>query len=129
LDGRPSASARVRRALWQGFSTGKWDGDMLTVTTTHLKMGWIRRNGIPRSDKAVLTEHFVRHDDTLTLIAVIQDPVYLTEPFVRTTNWRICPARARSRRTAWHGYGAMIWCRSIRQFVVRTNGSVRYTGS
>jgi hypothetical protein len=30
---------------------GKWDGDILTVTTTHLKVGWIRRNGIPRSDR------------------------------------------------------------------------------
>jgi hypothetical protein len=57
MDRRPHPP--VAAHTWQGFSTGKWDGDMLTVTTTHLKMGWIRRNGIPRSDKAVLTEHFV----------------------------------------------------------------------
>jgi hypothetical protein len=86
MDGRPHPPEYAAHT-WQGFSTGKWDGDMLTVTTTHLKMGWIRRNGIPRSDKATLTEHFVRHGDYLTLIAVINDPVYLTEPFVRTTNW------------------------------------------
>jgi hypothetical protein len=90
MDGRPHPPEYAAHT-WQGFSTGKWDGDMLTVTTTHLKMGWIRRNGIPRSDKAVLTEHFVRHDDVLTLISVVQDPIYLTEPFVRTTNWRLDP--------------------------------------
>jgi hypothetical protein len=90
MDGRPHPSEYAAHT-WQGFSTGKFDGDMLTVTTTHLKMGWIRRNGIPRSDKAVLTEHFVRHDNVLTLIAVVQDPVYLTEPFVRTTNWALDP--------------------------------------
>ena len=39
---------------WQGFSTGEWVGDMLKVTTTHLKEGWIRRNGVPRSDKATM---------------------------------------------------------------------------
>ncbi len=86
MDGRPHPPEYAAHT-WQGFSTGKFEGDMLTVTTTHLKMGWIRRNGIPRSDKATLTEHFVRHGDYLTLISVISDPVYLTEPFVRTTNW------------------------------------------
>ena len=90
MDGRPHPPDYAAHT-WQGFSTGKWDGDMLTVTTTHLKMGWIRRNGIPRSDKAVLTEHFVRHDNVLTLISVIDDPIYLSEPFVRTTNWAIDP--------------------------------------
>ena len=90
MDDRPHPPEYAAHT-WQGFSTGKWDGDMLTVTTTHLKMGWIRRNGIPRSDKAVLTEHFVRHDNVLTLISVVQDPIYLTEPFVRTTNWALDP--------------------------------------
>jgi hypothetical protein len=86
MDGRehpPEYAAHT----WQGFSTGKWEGDMLTVTTTHLKTGWIRRNGIPRSDRAVLTEHWIRHGDYLTLVSIITDPVYLTEPFIRTTNW------------------------------------------
>lgn len=64
---------------------------MLTITTTHLKTGWIRRNGIPRSDRAVVTEHLVRHGDYLTWITVVNDPVYLTEPFVRTTNFALDP--------------------------------------
>src|SRR6267143_1762003 len=90
MDGRPHPPEYAAHT-WQGFSTGKWEGDMLTVTTTHLKLGWIRRNGIPRSDRAVVTEHFVRHGDVLTLITVINDPIYLTEPFIRTTNWALDP--------------------------------------
>jgi hypothetical protein len=86
MDGRahpPDYAAHT----WQGFSTGKFDGDMLTITTTHLKAGWIRRNGVPRSDRATVTEHILRHGEYLTVVVVINDPVYLTEPFVRTTDF------------------------------------------
>jgi hypothetical protein len=93
LDGRERPPDDALHS-WGGFATGKWEGDMLTVTTTHLKTGWIRRNGIPRSDRAVLTEHWIRHDDYLTLMSIVTDPAYLTEPFVRTTNWILDPRQA-----------------------------------
>ena len=86
MDGRPHPPEYAAHT-WQGFSTGKWDGDILTVTTTHLKIGWIRRNGIPRSDRATLTEHWIRHGDRLTLVSIVNDPVYLTEPFIRSTDY------------------------------------------
>lgn len=86
MDGRPHPPADAAHT-WQGFSTGKWDGDVLTITTTHLKEGWIRRNGIPRSENATITEHLFRHDDHLTVMVIINDPDYLTEPFVRTTDF------------------------------------------
>lgn len=70
-----------------GFSTGKWEGDKLVVTTTHLKEGWIRRNGVPRSDRAVVTEYFIRHGDGLTWAALIHDPTYLTETFIRSRDY------------------------------------------
>jgi len=76
---------------WQGFSTGEWVADMLKVQTTHLKEGWLRRNGLARSDKATLTEYFIRHDDYFTLVTIIHDPVYLTEPLIRTSNWILDP--------------------------------------
>jgi len=41
MDGRPHPPEYAAHT-WQGFSTGKWDGDVLTVTTTHLKIGWIQ---------------------------------------------------------------------------------------
>ena len=70
MDGRPHPPDYAPHT-WQGFSTGKWDGDVLTVTTTHLKIGWIRRNGIPRSDRA--TPHRGTLDppceDHLTLVS------------------------------------------------------------
>jgi len=61
---------------------------MLTVETTHVKAGWIQRNGVPASDRVTMTEHIVRHDDVLTIVSVVYDPIYLEEPFVRSTNWR-----------------------------------------
>ena len=90
MDGRPHPPEYAAHT-WQGFSTGRWEGDMLSITTTHLKTGWIRRNGIPRSDRASVAEHLVRHGDYLTWIVVIDDPVYLTEPFIRTTNFVLDP--------------------------------------
>jgi len=86
MDGRARPSPNALHS-WQGFSTGEWEGDMLKVTTTHLKEGWVRRNGLPRSDKATLIEYFIRHGDYLTLVTIVKDPVYLTEPLVRTSNW------------------------------------------
>ena len=88
MDGRPHPPEFAAHT-WQGFSTGKWEGDMLTITTTHLKNGWIRRNGVPRSEKAVVTEHIFRHGDHLTWMVMINDPVYLTETFVRTTDFNL----------------------------------------
>ncbi len=88
MDGRPRPSQNATYT-WAGFSTGKWEGDMMTTTVTHLKEGYIRRNGMARSDKATLTEHWIRHGDWLTVMTVVTDPVYLTEPFVRTTDYEL----------------------------------------
>jgi hypothetical protein len=52
-------------------------------------MGWIQRNGVPSSDRATMTEHFVRHGEYLTVISVVDDPIYLEEPFVRSTNYAL----------------------------------------
>jgi hypothetical protein len=87
MDGRehpPEYAAHT----WQGFSTGRWEGAMLTVKTTHVKEGWIQRNGVPSSDRATVTEHIVRHGDVLTIVSIVDDPVYLDEPLIRSTNWR-----------------------------------------
>jgi len=92
MDGRPHPPAWAAHT-WQGFSTGQWDGDVLTVTTTHLKAGWIRRNGVPRSDRGTLVEHWIRHGDILTLVSIVTDPVYLTEPFVRSTDFASVPGQ------------------------------------
>ena len=83
MDGRPHPPAYAPHT-WMGFSTGVWQGNMLVVTTTHIKKGWLRRNGVPESDLATLTEYFVRTGDVLTRVSAISDPVYLTEPRVKS---------------------------------------------
>jgi hypothetical protein len=88
MDGRPHPPEYAAHT-WQGFSTGTWQGNMLTVETTHVKTGFIQRNGVPTSDRAALTEHFIRHGDVLTIISVVSDPVYLEEPLMRTTNYML----------------------------------------
>jgi glyoxylase-like metal-dependent hydrolase (beta-lactamase superfamily II) len=83
MDGRPHPPAWAQHT-WAGFATGKYEGNALTVYTTHLKRGWIRANGLPQSDEATLVEHFIRHGDRITYLSVVKDPVYLDEPFSRT---------------------------------------------
>ena len=69
---------------FQGFSTGKWDGDILTVYTTHIKQEWIRRNGVPNSEQSTMIEHFIRHGNIMSHLEIWSDPVYLTEPLIRS---------------------------------------------
>jgi len=88
LDGRPHPSANAAHT-WGGFATAKWEGNMLTVTVTHLKEGYVRRNGVPRSDLATVTEHWIRHGKWLTVVTIVNDPVYLTEPFIRSTDYEL----------------------------------------
>jgi glyoxylase-like metal-dependent hydrolase (beta-lactamase superfamily II) len=52
---------------------------------------FIQRNGIPVSPYAVMHEYFIRHGDRLLLISQIDDPVYLEEPMVRTSTFRLNP--------------------------------------
>ena len=86
LDGRPHPPEYAKHT-WAGFSTGKWDGNVLVVTTTHIKMGWIQRNGVPVSDQSVMTEYFIRHEGYVTVVGIVDDPVFLAEPFIRTTDF------------------------------------------
>lgn len=86
LDGRPHP-ADYASHTFSGFSTGSFNDNMLDASTTHLKMNYLRRNGLPRSDKAGFTEHWVRHGNYLTITTVVTDPVYLEEPLVRSQTW------------------------------------------
>jgi hypothetical protein len=116
MDGRqhpPDYAAHT----WQGFSTGKWEGDMLTVTTTHIKQGWHRRNGLPASDLITLTEDFIRHGAYLTHISVVTDPVYLTEPLVKSQNFVL--SERQLPETAW------LWpCQIVEEIAGRPDGAV-----
>ncbi len=88
LDGREHPPASALHSF-SGFSTGHWEGDTLVVKTTHMKAGWLRRNGTPTSERATMTEYYQRLDDYLLVTTIIEDPVYLSEPFVRTTEYEM----------------------------------------
>ena len=53
----------------------------------------MRRNGLPRSEQATFTEHWIRHGNYLTITTPITDPVFLTEPLVRSQTWIFDPGQ------------------------------------
>ena len=92
MDGRPHPSPNAEHT-WDGFSTGEWVRGALKVTTSHMKAAFINRNGPPASVRSTMTEFFVRHGRYLLLMSIVDDPVYLEEPFVRTSTWAWAPAQ------------------------------------
>ena len=101
---------------WQGYSSAQWEGitrgpgapefapvalnpregtqgRSLEVVTTNLKPGYLRRNGVPYSARATVREYFAlsreRNGDTWFVVTtIVEDPEYLTTPFVTSTNFR-----------------------------------------
>ena len=88
MDGRPHPSKTAPHSHG-GFTTGAWEGDTLTAVTTHFKLGDIKRHRGFSSDRATLTYRFNRHGDLLTVTGILEDPVYLAEPFVLTEVFRL----------------------------------------
>ncbi|HXH25597.1 MAG TPA: MBL fold metallo-hydrolase [Vicinamibacterales bacterium] len=101
MDGRPHPSPLAPHT-WAGFSTGRWDRNSLVVTTTHIKAGWLNRNGSPTSDLATMVERFTRYGDYLLVTTIIKDPIFLAEPFIRTTNYVASPITSAN---AWGNCG------------------------
>jgi hypothetical protein len=56
-----------------------------------LKKGWVRRNGAPVSDQATLLTYFARHGDVLTVTVFVDDPLYFTEPYIKSTDYTLAP--------------------------------------
>ena len=79
--------------------TGRNDGPgaqqwgSLRVRTTNVRAGWLRRNGVPYSENAVITEYFTRFTnpqagDWFVVTTTVDDPTYLTQPFVTSSNFK-----------------------------------------
>lgn len=81
MDGRPQPSEYAPHDRG-GFTTGSWSGDELTAYTTHMKETQIRRNGAFNSDEATMTSTFILHGELLTAVYIMNDPVYLTQPYI-----------------------------------------------
>jgi hypothetical protein len=97
-------------ASLQGHSVARWGGNPggrfefvvvppvlshLEVVTTNLATGYLRRNGVPYSENTTLTETFDYHadfgDEWLTITSIVDDPVYLTEPFITSSSFKRLP--------------------------------------
>jgi len=83
MDGRSHPSANAPHEM-DGFSTGVWEDDVLTIYTTHMRASILRRNGVPSSDLATMVTRIFRHGDILTVTSRIDDPTYLSEPYYLT---------------------------------------------
>ncbi len=88
MDGRPHPGRNAPHERG-GFTTGEWNGTTLVAYTTHMKAGSIRRNGAPSSDEATMTTHLIRHGDLLTVLEIVEDPIYLTEPEILSKNFQL----------------------------------------
>jgi hypothetical protein len=113
-----AAPADKGQPTWQGYSAAAWQvmgrtlidtggtgfvaagrqnrtaqGGNLKVVTTNLLPGYIRKNGVPYSPNATLTEYInllggQQGDAYLSVTAMVEDPTYLNQPFVRTYNFK-----------------------------------------
>lgn len=122
-----SAAPQTDPATWQGYSVASWQGDervdtrdgqggpiqdptgklipgrtmhqadYLKVVTTHLRPGYVQKNGIPYSANAMLEEDFDTFADPytnntwLTVTAVVTDPQYLIEPLFMHSHFKKLP--------------------------------------
>ena len=98
-DGPPDVIDVLRTGGFDGLNRGSgaaarrlaWTP--LKVVTTNFRAGWLRANGVPYSAEAVITEHFMRYavpdgGEWLTVRTVVDDPLYLVQPFMTSTNFK-----------------------------------------
>jgi hypothetical protein len=68
---------------WNGYSSGKWEGDTLVVETNGFRDGlWADYNGSPITSAAKITERFRRLNyGTLEIEVTVDDPKAYTKPW------------------------------------------------
>ena len=116
-----ATQATTSAASLQGTSVAQWEasgaagrggrggrgagpqGGSLKVVTTHMKPGYLQKNGVPYGENAVLTEYFTRTtepngDSWLIITLIVEDPQYLTQPLIRSVQFKKLPDSA---STSW----------------------------
>jgi hypothetical protein len=78
------------------------------VVTTNMVSGYLRKNGVPYSENAVLTEYFNRHDEPngdqwITTTRMVEDPAYLQAPFITSESFKKEPDGSK-----WHPTGCEV---------------------
>jgi len=116
----------TEKPSWQGYSTATWErppatpgapptlpifatrigtrGRSLEVTTTHLRPGYLRKNGVPYGEKVSLTEYFdyfkePNGDEWFTVTTIVRDPQYLNGPFITSSDFKKEPDGSKFRPT------------------------------
>ena len=86
VDGTPPGADQPHTEL--GYSVGDWEGDVLTIETTHLTDGFIHR-GYPISRDARITERYWREsgENDLRMELLVDDPANYTEPVILGWRW------------------------------------------
>jgi hypothetical protein len=101
----PAAAAAIK-PTWQGNSSARWErsgggpggnaaarGGSLTVVTTNMRAGYLRKNGVPYSENATVTEYFdvapqPDGGQLLVVTTVVDDPRYLLQPFIVSSHFK-----------------------------------------
>ena len=98
-----SAGAAASAPSWQGESSATWErangadgGGSLRVVTSNLRAGYLRKNGVPYSERATVTEHFdiaplAGSGRLLLVTTIVEDPVYLTGPYIVSPHFKMEP--------------------------------------
>lgn len=93
----PAAAAPL---TWQGESAGRWErvpapdtGGSLRVATSHLRAGYLRKNGVPYSEQTTVSEHFdvaplPEGGQLLLVTTTVVDPVYLNGPYIVSPHFK-----------------------------------------
>ncbi len=98
--------AKPAEPTWQGEAAAQWETGggrgrggnptprgSLKVTTTNLRAGYLRKNGVPYSESAIVTEYFDvaplgNGDQLLVVTSVVEDSRYLRQPFIVSSQFK-----------------------------------------
>jgi hypothetical protein len=98
-----AARAATGQPTWQGTSAARWEAaggrggapasGSLTVVTTNMRAGYLRKNGVPYSENARVTEYFDvapqgQDGRLLVVTTVVDDPRYLSQPFIVSSHFK-----------------------------------------
>jgi hypothetical protein len=91
-----SQAAPPGERTWQGYSMALWERQgSLKVSTMNLRAGYLRKNGVPYSENAVVTEYFdlarldgAQGGPVMLVTTVVDDPQYLAQPFIVSSEFK-----------------------------------------
>jgi len=89
-----SAPAKQGERTWQGYSAAEWQRPAsLKVATTNMRAGYLRKNGVPYSENAAVTEYFdvaplPGGGQALLVTTIVDDPQYLQQPFIVSSQFK-----------------------------------------